>query len=196
MDEPTLPPESRTERLFLRMTIMQTVMTAAAVIISMAALYAAFVQAESSRRQTEAAVWPYVDIGYTISNESGDALGVVFVENTGIGPARIRSARVTVDGEPQASWAEAMATLGSPREPFTYITLTNQVMPAGQILNLLTLHNGDIAQPMRNLWSEHVRIEYCYCSVFDQCWVQSEPEMETPQEVEQCPVWDGERFEN
>ena len=191
-----IPPTSRTERLFLRMTVLQTVMTAAAVIISMAALYAAFVQAESARRQTEAAVWPYIDIGYTISREGGDARGVVFVENSGIGPARIRAARVTVDGDAVASWQGALAALGHPREPFTYITLTHQVMPAGQVLNLLTLHNGEVAGPMRDLWSERVGMEYCYCSVFDQCWVQSEPDMDTPQAVAQCPDWGAERFGN
>jgi len=188
-----LPP-SRTERLFLRMTILQTVMTAAAVIISMAALYAAFVQAESARRQTEAAVWPYVDIGNTVINDDGERRGVIFMENTGIGPARIRAVRVKVDGEAQANWAEVFAAADIDAG-YRYITMTNQVMSSEQALHVITLHSSEDAFIIRNQWSR-IEIDYCYCSVFDQCWVQSQAGLESPEQVDQCPDWGADRFEN
>lgn len=188
-------PPTRTERLFLRMTIMQTVMTAAAVIISMAALYAAFVQAESARKQTEAAVWPYVDIGNTIVAEDGEARGVVFMENTGIGPARVRAVRVRVDGAAQPNWTTALEAVGI-EDRFGYINMTNQVLSPEQTLSVLRLRDPRNGQLLRNMWEDRFEISYCYCSVFDQCWIQSDPEMETPEEVDQCPAWDGERFEN
>ena len=59
------PPGSgpyRPEQSIVRLTFWQTVLSVAGVIIAIAALYAALVESAAVRRQTAAAVWPFVQM--------------------------------------------------------------------------------------------------------------------------------------
>ncbi len=49
---------------------------------------------------------------------------------------------------------------------------------------------GTMAQPDNS-------ITYCYCSIFDECWVvDSEKDLQTPDRVDECPAFGDEAFGN
>ncbi len=194
------PPASRTERLFARIAVLQTALTVIALGVSALAMYAALVEANSSRRQTKAAVWPHLDAGYGVfDGADGDADGVFFVANRGIGPARIRTASVTVDGEPATGWRDALNRLyeGETRPAWSYITLTPRVVDPGDLVSVLTISNADDARRLRSSGkSERLAVEICYCSVFDECWLQHHPDRGDPDPVKACPDYGGAAFQN
>ena len=100
-----------TERAFVRLTFWQTVLSLVGVFIAVVALYAALAESDAARKQTAAAVWPFVQL--TIHDHLSEA-GAEFrisLTNAGVGPARMRSMRVLLLGEPLRDWHEAMERL-------------------------------------------------------------------------------------
>jgi len=61
-DPPPVVELSRSERLFLRLSLWQTVLSLVGVFVAFVALYAALTESEAVRRQTAAGVWPYVQL--------------------------------------------------------------------------------------------------------------------------------------
>ncbi len=59
-DAHSAPMLSRVERIFVRLTFWQTVLSVAGVFIAIVALYAALIESAAVRQQTAAAVWPFV----------------------------------------------------------------------------------------------------------------------------------------
>lgn len=53
---------AHTERLFLRLTFWQTLLSVLGVFIAVVALYAALSESAAVRQQTAAAVWPFVQL--------------------------------------------------------------------------------------------------------------------------------------
>jgi len=86
-----------------------------AVVIGVCALGVSLYEASLMREQQRAAVLPILELGrsfyLTPEDEDTEEWRLSFsAENVGIGPARIVDFVVTVDGEPQATWGEAMRT--------------------------------------------------------------------------------------
>src|ERR1700748_585599 len=76
-----------------------------AVMISVISLFVSFYQAKIAEKQAHASVWPYISIDYDV-NDAGARRGFIWtVENTGLGPARIQSVIIGVDGKPQRDWS-------------------------------------------------------------------------------------------
>jgi hypothetical protein len=94
---------SRSERLLLRISIWQTVLSVAGIFIAGVALYAALTESEAVRRQTAAAVWPYVQLAVNDHLRESGAVFELTLTNAGVGPAHIRAMRVTFDGEPKTN---------------------------------------------------------------------------------------------
>ena len=140
--------------------------------VGLAAILAASVslyQAALAREQARASAWPYLIIGTSLSEGRPFFLTIA---NRGIGPARVRTVRVSIDGKPHASWTDAIRTLtaveGSPYE-YSWIG-KGMVISAATSDTLLTLPAGPTAF---NFWREsqkRLSVSVCYCSVYDECW--------------------------
>jgi hypothetical protein len=123
------------------------------------------------------------------------------VANSGIGPAKIRSVRIAVDGKPQGRWAEVFQSLiGSSDVRFGSSTLGGRVIRAGEIVNVVTLI-GEPAQRLEESLansadrSGRIGMRICYCSVFDQCWMtKDDGKLSEPESVEECPDFGEEAF--
>ena len=102
---------AQTERMFLRLTFWQTVLSVAGVIIAVVALYAALTESAAVREQTAAAVWPYVQLSTADSDTGEMAHFAISFTNTGVGPARMRSVRALIEGEPVTDWTAAIERL-------------------------------------------------------------------------------------
>ena len=113
--EEDAPPETDlpgSERAFVRLTFWQTVLSLVGVFIAIVALYAALSESEATRKQTAAAVWPFVQLTISDHLSENRAEFSISLTNAGVGPARMRSMRVLLMGKPLRDWHHAMELIG------------------------------------------------------------------------------------
>ena len=132
-------------------------------------------QTRLMQNQSRASVWPYVAIGYRI-NDEGESRGYTWqISNDGVGPARIESVTMTLDGKPVRHWRELFHALyGDVDVPATYSQVYGRVLPpsTNRETTIDALHLLDMAQA-NAFFAAQDRIEMtiCYCSVYDDCWI-------------------------
>jgi Co/Zn/Cd efflux system component len=161
----------------------------AAIVIGVTALVVSVIQVRLMHAHQHASVWPRLEIMPSYSPDHGLSLDVV---NRGIGPAVIGHVRVTVDDAPVARWSEYFARLAPDSVPrdVTYSTISGRVLVPGQQIRALHLHRHEEAAPILRA-ANRSRIEICYCSVFDRCWISLGLEVRP---VAACPAADAGAF--
>lgn len=150
-----------------------------AVLLSVCGLFVSLYEASLIRRHHRASVWPHVAVTASLNP---DAVRF-FVQNTGIGPARIRAAVVSVDGETKVDWEDVIVgMLEEPGSVNAYQSLINgQVLPPNspqETIFRLTMDSTSAAPRVipalrRAILDESLDIQVCYCSVYDECWTSS-----------------------
>lgn len=164
----------------------------AAVLIGVSALSVSVYQASIMREQQRMSVWPHVTLWSSNVDASGKPVYLIELRNDGVGPAKLQSLEVLVDGLPVRSWDEAIAKLtpkvveGKPGETLTS-TLHNRVLPAGDKATGLQLRDGWRVALLEKERAR-VRIRYCYCSIYNDCTLSDEGRADEQQPVEACPA--------
>jgi hypothetical protein len=128
------------------------------------------------------------------------------VSSTGIGPARMKAVRITVDAKAVRNWAQ-FAQLISYQGGIIQSQISGRVMPPGTDIDIVMGYGGAQNQLVRDiadyLWaykSKHrVGILICYCSVLDQCWMAGTGQLggrqiDEDEEIDDCPIKDEEKF--
>jgi hypothetical protein len=162
------------------------VLSLAAGVAAVTAVAVSLYQAALAREQLRASAWPY--LAQANSFTAGRPYLRV-VSNEGVGPARVRSFSVLVDGRPVPTWDAAVRALTGQSEPaLVYSSFgRGSVLPPGATRTLLTLPRGERAA---TFWREaQTRLETvaCYCSVYDECW-RAASRAEEPRPVPACPA--------
>jgi hypothetical protein len=147
----------------------------AALTISALALATGAYQTHLLQTQARASVWPYVvlAIGYT---DSGETPGFeLHVQNNGVGPAVLRSVKVSFDGKPIAHWSEIFDPLmGHGSVDATLSGLKDVVIPpsANRDTDVIAIRvrQADAAKAIYDARSR-LAMEICYCSIYDDCWI-------------------------
>jgi hypothetical protein len=166
--------DERTQRVERWLSIAVGLAAIVAVVVS---LY----QASLARQQLKASAWPYISQGngYTAGNPYIRTVG-----NDGVGPARIKSFRVVVDGRPVQTWNEAVRALTGEGEPaLVYSSLgRGTVLVPGASRTVLSLPPGLRAQRFWLGAQTRLRTQVCFCSIYEECWLADSEEPEpTPQ---------------
>lgn len=78
-----------------------------ALVVGLCALGVSAYQAYVMRSQMRAAAWPHVELYH---NYPGDAFSF-WAQNNGVGPARVQTVLLTVDGRPVETWGAMLETL-------------------------------------------------------------------------------------
>ncbi len=141
-------------------------------------------QTSLARRQLRASAWPYL----TQSNSFPPGERYLrTVSNQGIGPAKVRSFRVLVDGKGVKEWNEAVRLLTGGGEPALVYSSFGRgtVLPAGATRELLALPAGARSQTFWLRGQTRMRTVACYCSVYDECWI-ADSEVSDPTPVKAC----------
>jgi hypothetical protein len=141
----------------------------AAAVGAVCAVAIALYQAALAREQQRASAWPFLAQSNSYLNGQQYTRQI---ENQGVGPARVRSFQVLVDGKPAHDWSSVVrALIDQPDSALSYYSFgRGSVVPAGATRVLLTLPPGNQA---RSFWqAAQTRLEtvICYCSVYDECW--------------------------
>jgi len=187
------------EQAFVRLTFWQTVLSLVGVFIAIVALYAALSESEATRKQTAAAVWPFVQLTINDHLSETGAEFRISLTNAGVGPARMRSMRVLFGGEPIRDWHHAMALTGEEgthRLGQNYVS--RRVLIPGETIDMVsTMDRVLVEKFLGTLARGGNTITYCYCSIFDECWViDSEKDLQTPDPVVECPDFGEQAFGN
>jgi hypothetical protein len=188
---------TRTEKLFVRVSVWQTVLSVAGVFIGVVALYAALTESEAARKQTAATVWPYLQFEISdYANEAGAGFSIAF-SNAGVGPARVREMQLSIADRPVTDWETAVARLVEEERPaFGQNFIIGRVLTPGESVTLVQTHDRRLVEAFRQavaLPGTWVRL--CYCSIFDECWLRdSRDEAADPEPVEACPDFGAAAF--
>ncbi|MEO0467056.1 MAG: hypothetical protein AAF216_10990 [Pseudomonadota bacterium] len=210
--EPTEVNEDAIQRkLLVRLTILQTIPAIVGIVIACFALYAALNEADSVRKQQEAAVWPHLQVDRSNMSTDTDVGLTVTVRNRGIGPARVRSARMFLDGEEVLSWSALFSKLHPETEGFfprTDSYVGQSVLSPQQDVVVIDLQTSiyrdfDLSEmdhvtseeelkqlivSLRGAFNEDsLEFRLCYCSFFNDCWQVNNVQRD-PESVEACAV--------
>lgn len=200
---------TRSQRIMIRISVIQTVLAVAALFTGAIALWAALNEADAVRKQLQAGAWPYVSVTSSNSNFEGDEYVVFYARNKGLGPAKIQTAAAYIDDVAYSSWWPFIAELADvDRESGISIAISNSsiygaVMSPEETVQLLRLDRQarvtdqagnevmdylSLLQKFRSgIATRDVRFEVCYCSVFDDCWLVVSSGS-APEEVDMCPA--------
>lgn len=179
----------------------------AAVIASLVGLLALLVSSYTAylqRKQVSAQVWPHLELLRYGSRWSFAAI------NSGVGPARVKAVRITVDGKPVAVWNELLQAIGN-EGPYTQSQISGRVIPPGQEIEFLKASQQD--EPGRKMFDEVTRglfhsdaprklgVLICYCSVLDECRLAAlgkrnvgPVDLNSEEPIDACPIADAEKF--
>ncbi|NIL94634.1 MAG: hypothetical protein GTO71_09370 [Woeseiaceae bacterium] len=201
-EEPPLDAHSeqvfaRTERMFLRLTFWQTVLSVAGVFIAIVALYAALTESAAVRQQTAAAVWPFVQFSTEDSDSGESAEFTMYFTNTGVGPARMRTMRLVIDGESIRDWEHAVTILGGQlTDHVSRNFVSDRVLSPDEEVVSFSTTDPDLARQFRaSVASPDSFIAFCYCSIFNECWLaDSRKDIQNPETVEACPDFGSATF--
>ncbi len=201
------PRMTRSERLFMRLSVLQTVIAALGILTGGIALFAALNESDAVRKQQQAAVWPHVQFEEGVVNNRDDRTVSIKARNNGIGPARIKSIRVSAGGVERKSWREVVDAVYKTRDrPYAVSNLSigNSVLAAGETVELFQLSSTftDLVPSTRETVDKatyramaamineaygrgDIGAEICYCSVFDACWRVTTRSVE-PESIKAC----------
>lgn len=147
-----------------------------ALLLSLCGLFISIYEASLIRQSQRATTWPYVEIGASLN--AGRV--TIWVENTGVGPARIQAGAVTYKGEVQEDWQQLMHNIAGETADSVdiYKSLINgRVLPANsdrEAIFAITKNSAPegkmIVLLQRAIRSGDLDISVCYSSVYDECW--------------------------
>ncbi|MGI9233948.1 MAG: hypothetical protein ACR2RD_09995 [Woeseiaceae bacterium] len=193
------PMLSGAERIFVRLTFWQTVLSVAGVFIAVVALYAALTESAAVRQQTAAAVWPFVQISIA-DYDTGDSAGFTMsFKNAGVGPARIRTVRLIIDGQPMRDWTHVVEHLGGTLDDSVGRSfVSDRVLSPDEKVDMISVTDTDLARRFQTaIAGSENALSYCYCSIFDECWLaDSRRDVLNPEPVEACPDFGDATFKN
>lgn len=176
---------------WLELTIALT-----ALITSISSIFIAVHHGKIMEKLVQANSIPYLQGGFSTATPEGAQVLSLDLLNRGVGPAHERSLRVKVDGRYVRSVDDfILASLG--RETFararpTFDLLWNRVptrfIPGGQSQMVFRLERDaqnaqywDLLEKAQPRWD----VEFCYCSVFDDCW-EVRGKWAEPKPIEEC----------
>jgi hypothetical protein len=149
--------------------------SALAIAVSVFALALGAYQTRLMQSQARASVWPYLSIGYTYSSNVDKDAFIWTVNNNGVGPARVESVTLTLDGKPVKDWNEVLAALDITNTPsLATSSIGGEVIPPNTnretTIAPIKIHEREAARKFKA--AEHrFAMDICYCSVYDDCWI-------------------------
>jgi len=198
-DADSVPLLSGVERVFVRLTLWQTVLSVAGVFIAIVALYAALTESAAVRQQTAATVWPFVQLLIEDFDTEANAGFTVSLSNAGVGPARMSALRLMINGEPSRDWEHAVTLLdGKITAPVTRNFVSGRVISPDETVVVIATMDPDLARRFQAaVANPNTSVTYCYCSIFNECWLaDSQKDIQNPDPVDECPDFGDAVFRN
>jgi hypothetical protein len=174
-----------------------------AFIVSLASLWLTLHNARTMERLVTSNSYPNVDVEFGNQRDMRDGKGMrhivyLALDNTGIGPARLRSIELSFAGRRVRNLRELLAVCCT-QEPAASLPTTSYwsvwddrgaMLPAGKSLELFAWAATDAAGDPRFARLDALRgrigARVCYCSVFNECYLRDSAQRE-PHAIKTCP---------
>ena len=172
-----------------------------AITISVISLFVAIEHGKTEEKLVAANSWPFLVFQ---SSENGLVVGSrvldLRLQNSGVGPARVQSVKVILNGHPIHNHSELMTRCCGlapvSLEDQVQLGLVSQngpvgVLPARDGIDILGWRERPGNQAF---WSKlntarhRLQFEACYCSVLDECWKSDLTPTASPRRVDKCPT--------
>jgi hypothetical protein len=162
-----------------------------ALFVSLCSLGIALHHGRTMQRLVEANSRPFIQITTSGGHPGADSpegqAFTVLISNPGAGAARVERFSILVDDKPVKDIGEALLRLaGLPADtkeelavlgPMMYSTLAPSYIKAGSDQPVLhwprTASNASVWDKDAAAGWQRVKFETCYCSIFDECWVEN-----------------------
>jgi len=168
-----------------------------AVIIGICALGVSLYETSLMREEQRAAVMPLLELSRSYNLQTDDTSTEksrlwLQAQNVGIGPARVASFQVTVDGKPQPTWDAAMRELIGHDSPISYgqSTMSGRTIPPDRLVTMMDLDDDELTERIL-IEFDRLDFEACFCSIFDECWTTSYSDFGATNQVESCQRLDS-----
>ena len=158
----------------------------AALVVSLSAVVVGIYEASLQRAHTRAEVWPHMELSTYVTPQTVS----VYVENTGIGPAIIHYAVVSVDDKPAIDWRDALKTLlGAPPAQFNRLSVADRSMRAGDKTTVLDVQTSALPVGFVKT-AARISVAICYTSVFGDAWMMTTHlgERNVSKNLDKCPA--------
>ena len=170
-----------------------------AITISVISLFVAVAHGRTEEKLVAANSWPF--LVYKSSQNGlvrGGRVVALTLENSGVGPARLQSLKVMLDGRPMRTFGELMgrccgmpAVTGLQQVALGLQTRNDVVgvLPAREDVTFVAWRAGG---PQPAIWDRldaarrRLAFRACYCSVLDDCWTSDLTPTSKPRPVAQC----------
>jgi len=137
-------------------------------------------------------------------DDKGEAELYLSVRNAGTGPARIVWFELLQDGKPARNYQDLLppADAKLARVDAGIITggIAPSMMPAGENRKLLSWPRPKEGNELLSAWDhlnavrQGLKVEACYCSLFDECWLTNAA-ADVPQPVATCEIGNRTTFQ-
>ncbi|MEO0425546.1 MAG: hypothetical protein AAF184_24645 [Pseudomonadota bacterium] len=186
---------SRAERIFVRISVLQTILALAGLFTGAVALWAALTETDAVRKQQLASVLPDLVFAQSYNESGGEPRFTFLAVNNGIGPARVRAMRVRVDGVAASDWGTMLSAL-SAGESYRYgqSQIAGRLVRSGELIEVFQSRDPKVVAVILDN-RERIDVDVCFCSVFDECWTPTQSVTQLPTPVEQCPDYGAEQFQ-
>jgi hypothetical protein len=170
--------------------------------VSLSSLWLTLHNARTMEKLVASNSYPNIDFSYGNQFDFQDGRGLrhavyLSLENTGIGPARLRSIELGFAGRPAAT-LRALLEICCTQEPDSSLPKTSSwssgdirgfMVQAGKGINLFAWPEapGDPRWARLEAVREKIGMRVCYCSVFDECYLHDSAYRE-PRRIGACPV--------
>jgi hypothetical protein len=157
-----------------------------ALIVAVLALAVSLWSAYEDRRHKRLSVRPQLLISFNYNQTKSEANWIL--TNSGLGPAIVERFEVYVDDKPQESWealANAIGFAGPRTFGFSHL-YSHQNVPAAFSVNRFNVNSSNGFEAVARNW-ERVRMEVCYCSLYEECRVVSSRK-ESERTVRSCEL--------
>jgi hypothetical protein len=175
---------------------LELVIAVTALITSISSIAIAVHHGKIMERLVQANSIPYMQGGFSEVTPEGDKVISLDLLNRGVGPAHEQSLRVRVGDRYVRSTSELIAAVLGPQQapaaaailrPMKDGMATRFIPGGGQQFVFRMARTPENAQYWDALRDSRVKwdVEYCYCSVFQECW-QVLKKWEEPAPIKEC----------
>jgi len=151
-------------------------------VTALIALVIGVYELQATREYQRLSVEPYLELAYT--NADGFQ---ILLSNSGLGPARIKTADVKFDGIEVSNWREVVTAMGLDDSlKFTYASMwAGRQIKTGETVAIMTVGDQEQGKLFQKSWNK-LSIDICYCSIYSECWIKNTSNAIAP--VSACPA--------
>lgn len=129
-----------------------------------------------NQRNQAASIWPYLDTRYAYNFNDSIFTFIMILENKGVGPALLNHANLVIDKD-TTTFAEAANYLNRQKGEIVFVQSQSTeigagILSAGEEVQLLEITAKSALIPAHEFQAvcNVLKINLCYCSVYQDCW--------------------------